>query len=192
MKLDAEGLLNAMMEGVVALDRRKKVIFANRSLRRMLFQEEGERIDLGVVQEILDENLLLLPNHATLLDRVMQSREKVSNYETVLRDANGSAIPVQIQISLLLNEADEAIGVLEIIRNLSPSLSEKGEKQNRPFAFRSMVGRSKKILEVLDLVASASASNATVLLEGESGSGKELIARAIHQTGPRRDKPFIA
>ena len=192
MKLDGEGLLNAMMEGVVALDRRKKVIFANRSLRRMLFQEEGERIDLGVVQEILDENLLLLPNHATLLDRVMQSREKVSNYETVLRDANGSAIPVQIQVNLLLNEEDEAIGVLEIIRNLSPSLSDKGEKQNRPLAFRSMVGRSKKILEVLDLVASASASNATVLLEGESGAGKELIARAIHQTGPRRDKPFIA
>ena len=192
MKLDAEGLLNAMMEGVVALDRRKKVIFANRSLRRMLFQEEGERIDLGVVQEILNESLLLLPNHVTLLDRAMQSREKVSNYETVLRDANGSAIPVQIQISLLLNEADEAIGVLEIIRNLSPSLSDKGEKQNRPLAFRSMVGRSKKILEVLDLVASASASNATVLLEGESGAGKELIARAIHQTGPRRDKPFIA
>jgi len=178
-----------MSEGVFALDTDKKVIFANRALRRLLFHDEGETADLGAIEQTLHESILI-PKHTALLDRVMSNRERVSNYETVLRDANGTPIPVQIQIDLLLN-GEEVIGSLEIIRNLSP-YPDSGEKQNRPSGFRSLVGKSKKVLEVLDLVASASASTATVLLEGESGTGKELIARAIHQMGPRRDKAFIA
>src|SRR5581483_808951 len=170
-------------------DTDKKVIFANRALRRLLFHDEGETADLGAIEQTLHESILI-PKHTALLDRVMSNRERVSNYETVLRDANGTPIPVQIQIDLLLN-GEEVIGSLEIIRNLSP-YPDSGEKQNRPSGFRSLVGKSKKVLEVLDLVASASASTATVLLEGESGTAKELIARAIHQMGPRRDKAFIA
>lgn len=189
MKLDGTEILNAMSEGVFALDTDKKVIFANRALRRLLFHDEGDGADVGAIEQILHESILI-PKHTALLDRVMSNRERVSNYETVLRDANGAPLPVQIQIDLLLN-GEEVIGALEIIRNLSPHL-DSGEKQNRPSGFRALVGKSKKLLEVLDLVASASSSTATVLLEGESGTGKELIARAIHQMGPRRDKPFIA
>ncbi len=189
MKLDGTDILNAMSEGVFALNTDKKVIFANRALRRMLFHEEGEGADVGAVEQILNESVLI-PKHTALLDRVMSNRERVSNYETVLRDANGIPMPVQIQIDLLI-KGEEVIGALEIIRNLSPH-PDAGEKQNRPGGFRALVGKSKKLLEVLDLVASASSSTATVLLEGESGTGKELIARAIHQMGPRRDKAFIA
>jgi PAS domain S-box-containing protein len=189
MKLDGTGILNAMSEGVFALDTDKKVIFANRALHRMLFYDEADGADVAAIERILHESILI-PKHTALLDRVMSNRERVSNYETVLRDANGTPIPVQIQIDLLLN-GEEVIGVLEIIRNLSP-LQDSAEKQNRPGGLRSLVGKSKKLLEVLDLVASAASSTATVLLEGESGTGKELIARAIHQTGPRRDKAFIA
>lgn len=191
MKLDADDIFNAMSEGVFAVDVDKKVIFANRALKEVLFHEEAARVHLDAVQDLLGESLLI-PNHALLLDRVMSQREKISHYETVLRDVNGVAIPVHIHIDLLLNKEGELLGALEIIRNLSSSISEGGEKQSRPGAFRSLVGKSKKLLETLDLVASAAASSATVLLEGESGTGKELIARAIHQTGPRREKAFIA
>jgi two-component system response regulator HydG len=190
MKLDGTKILNALSEGVFALNTDKKVIFANRALRRMLFHDEGEEADVEAVEQILNESILI-PKHSALLDRVMSNRERVSKYETVLRDANGIPIPVQIQIDLLLN-GEEVIGALEMIRNLTQLPSEGGEKQNRIGGLRSLVGKSKKLLEVLDLVASAAASTATVLLEGESGTGKELIARAIHQMGPRRDKAFIA
>lgn len=192
MDFKADEILNAMSEGVFALNTDKKVIFANRALRRMLFQEEETAsIQLSAIQKLLEESILI-PKHAALLDRVMSSREKLSNYETVLRDASGTPIPVNIHIDLLSNKEGVVIGAVEIIRNLSPAFTEPGEKQSRPAGFRSLVGKSKKLLEMLDLVASASASNATVLLEGESGTGKELIARAIHQMGPRREKAFIA
>ena len=55
-----------------------------------------------------------------------------------------------------------------------------------------IVGRSKEILEVLDLIHRVAPTSATVLLRGESGVGKELFARAIHFLSPRADKPFVA
>ncbi|TAK09303.1 MAG: PAS domain-containing protein [Candidatus Manganitrophaceae bacterium] len=191
MKLDAAAILNAMSEGVFAVNTDKKVIFANRALGRMLFHEEGGTPDLQTVQQILSDSIFV-PKHAALLDRLMFNRERVSHYETVLRDLNGMPIPVHIHIDLLLDEAGEVVGAVEIVRNLAPVPSESGEKQSRQPGLRSLIGKSKKLLEMLDLVASASGSTATVLLEGESGTGKELIARAIHQMGPRREKPFIA
>jgi DNA-binding NtrC family response regulator len=59
-------------------------------------------------------------------------------------------------------------------------------------AFFSMIGRSKKILNVFDLIKKYSNSNANVLIEGESGTGKELVSRAIHLNSSRKNFPFVA
>ncbi|MGB3941542.1 MAG: sigma 54-interacting transcriptional regulator [Candidatus Manganitrophaceae bacterium] len=191
MYLEATTILDSMSEGVFAVNIDKKIVYANRALKRILFHDDGAKEDLDVIQTLLGESVFA-PKHVALLDRLMFNREPVSHYETVLRDIHGTPIPVHIHIDLLIDASGEAIGAVEIVRSLAPSLSEPGEKQPRSGGFRSIIGKSKKLLEVLDLVASASASNVTVLLEGESGTGKELIARAIHQVGPRREKPFIA
>lgn len=58
-------------------------------------------------------------------------------------------------------------------------------------AWSPLVGSSPAMLEVYKLVARVTDSKSTVLLQGDSGTGKELIARAIHANGSRRDKPFI-
>ncbi len=60
------------------------------------------------------------------------------------------------------------------------------------FKIDGIIGKSKKMLQVLDIVKKATPTNATVLIYGESGTGKELIAKAIHYNSPRKDKPFIA
>ena len=56
----------------------------------------------------------------------------------------------------------------------------------------SLVGRSKKMQEVMSLIAMVAPSRASVLITGESGTGKELVARTIHQLSPRSAKPFVA
>lgn len=56
---------------------------------------------------------------------------------------------------------------------------------------RKMIGNSRKIQEVYELIDRVADTNATVLITGESGTGKELVAAAIHQKSSRRDKPFI-
>ncbi len=59
------------------------------------------------------------------------------------------------------------------------------------YNFSNIVGKSEIMLKVFDLVAQVAPSRSTVLIQGESGSGKELIAKAIHANSPRRDKPFV-
>jgi DNA-binding NtrC family response regulator len=60
------------------------------------------------------------------------------------------------------------------------------------YGYSNIVGKSEKILQVLDLVSQVAPSRSTVLIQGESGTGKELIAKAIHLKSNRSEKPFIA
>jgi two-component system, NtrC family, response regulator AtoC len=66
--------------------------------------------------------------------------------------------------------------------------SEPARLANAPF---SPLGTSPAMAEVRDTIRRSAASTATVLILGESGAGKEVVARAIHEAGPRKDKPFI-
>jgi len=59
------------------------------------------------------------------------------------------------------------------------------------FDFSSIIGKSKKMRDLFEVLALAAHSEATILIMSESGTGKELIANAIHQNSPRADKPFI-
>jgi len=59
------------------------------------------------------------------------------------------------------------------------------------FGYSNIVGKSEKILSVLDLVTQIAPSRSTILIQGESGTGKELIAKAIHIKSTRADKPFV-
>ncbi len=59
------------------------------------------------------------------------------------------------------------------------------------YNFPNIIGKSEKILSLLDLVSQVAPSRSTVLITGESGTGKELIAKAIHSASTRADKPFV-
>src|SRR5690606_17642910 len=59
-------------------------------------------------------------------------------------------------------------------------------------AEREIVGRSEAIESVLEMIRQVAPTHATVLVTGASGTGKELVARAIHRLSPRADKPFVA
>jgi len=59
------------------------------------------------------------------------------------------------------------------------------------FGYENIVGKSEKMLRVLDVVTQVAASRSTILIQGESGTGKELVAKAIHLKSPRADKAFV-
>ncbi len=65
------------------------------------------------------------------------------------------------------------------------------EQLEKRFGMENMIGHSRVMENVFELIRQISPSNATVLITGKSGTGKELVARAIHQQSPRKNKPFI-
>ncbi len=77
-------------------------------------------------------------------------------------------------------------------RNLSKEVISLRHQIREKFSFSNIVGKSDKMKEVLYKIEKVAPTSATVLIRGESGSGKELIAKTIHQFSPRRDRPFIA
>jgi two-component system response regulator PilR (NtrC family) len=60
------------------------------------------------------------------------------------------------------------------------------------FAQNNIVGQSRKIQSILEMVRTVAATTSTVLITGESGTGKELVARAIHEASPRRERAFVS
>jgi DNA-binding NtrC family response regulator len=85
---------------------------------------------------------------------------------------------------LMVHRAMERQNLLEEIRTLRSAL-------NQRYGFENIVGRAKNLLRVLDQAARVSQHDTTVLIQGETGTGKELIARAIHQNSRRRNKAFV-
>jgi two-component system response regulator AtoC len=66
------------------------------------------------------------------------------------------------------------------------------QELEKKYAFKDIIGKSHKMQEVLALVKTVAKSNSTVLIESESGTGKELVARAIHSSSVRSEGPFVA
>ena len=93
--------------------------------------------------------------------------------------------PIDLQqLRLTLHHVLERKQLLSENRQLREQLASK-------FRFEGIVSQSAAMEQVLNLAARVANSNATVLITGETGTGKELIARAIHFAGPRKEKPFI-
>ena len=79
---------------------------------------------------------------------------------------------------------------LEKKRLVSENILLRRELKSR-YKFGSIIGSSKKMLEIFDMIQRVAGGRTSVLISGESGTGKELVARAIHVASPRRDAPFV-
>ncbi len=94
--------------------------------------------------------------------------------------------PVNIERLEILIQRALKTRTLEVeVKNLHERLDDK-------FSFAHIVGHSPRLAELIEKVRLVAPSKATILIEGETGTGKELIAQAIHQAGPRARAPFLA
>lgn len=75
---------------------------------------------------------------------------------------------------------------------LNRQLTDLKSKVAGTYSFSNIIGKSRKMQKVFETIVNVAKSNVNVLVEGQSGTGKELVSRAIHFNGPRKDSPFIA
>jgi len=115
----------------------------------------------------------------------------VVNKVVYIIDARGQKIPISISTAALKDERGQIVGGVESFRDwrIVEALHHELEQQN---SFSDIIGRSAAMRQVFKLLPEIAESESTVLIEGASGTGKELFARALHSLSRRRAKKFVA
>jgi len=92
---------------------------------------------------------------------------------------------------LILEEMKVVLDRALYIQSLEQKNQQRLEKLIRKYQFAHMIGESKKMIQLFEMIKRIAPTDCTVLLRGESGTGKELVSRAIHYNSARRERPFI-
>ncbi|MCX8034242.1 MAG: sigma-54 dependent transcriptional regulator [Thermodesulfovibrio sp.] len=141
----------------------------------------GNENGIDILHEILDKpvspSVIVITAFGTISSAVEAIKKGAFDYLTK---------PIDKEVLVLtIKKAEERVNLIKENIRLREELFGQ-------FKIEGIMGKSKKMLQILDIVKKVTPTSATVLICGESGTGKELIAKAIHYNSPRRDKPFIA
>ncbi len=160
--------------------------------------DEGlKRIDDGVFDLVLLDINLPDRNGLDLLQHIKRNSPEVGVIMITAYDSSQMAFQASKQgaESYITKPWDNDKLLLEVRNALDKSRLQVENIQLRRALKRydlpNLVGKSEKMQKVMDLITQVAASRATVLITGDSGTGKELVAKTIHATSPRADRPFV-
>ncbi len=125
------------------------------------------------------------------LRQTWKTGKPVINRSAFIVNAAGSRIPISVSTAILRDSRGRVIGGAETFRDLSLVEELRREIEGR-FQMGDLVSRSAAMRKIFDILPQVAASDSTVLIQGETGTGKELLARAIHDMSRRKKKPFVA
>ena len=125
------------------------------------------------------------------LRHTMETGKTIVNRSCYIVDSQGRRIPISVSTALLRNAEGAVVGGAETFRDLSVVEELRKELMGR-FEIGDIVSRSPHMRRLFDVLPQVASSDSTVLIQGETGTGKELLARAIHHMSRRKDKPFVA
>jgi two-component system response regulator GlrR len=179
MRLEAEGGYRvstaAKAEDAITLARKGTFHLALIDLK--LPEKDG----IGVMKELheIDPELpvIILTAHGTIKSAVTAMSKGASTYLTKPFDNQD----LLLQIRTCLEK-----------RRLSNELKTLRRVVREKYGFENIIAKSKKMKEVVEQVAQAAGTDSNVYIEGDSGTGKELIAKTLHLASPRKDRPFVA
>jgi len=128
---------------------------------------------------------------ACFLRRSIADGEPRRDEEVTIMRKDGTELLVSVSTANLEDADGRVVGGVEMFRDLSMVVALRQEIKGR-YTHNGIVSKSPSMRAVRQLARLVSRSTSTALIEGEPGTGKELIARAVHNQGPRKDGPFVA
>ncbi|KAB3537299.1 PAS domain S-box protein [Alkaliphilus pronyensis] len=195
-------ILQSIDEGVHVLDNDGKTILYNDAMADL---EGMDRKD--VMDKSLLEVFTSLNQETSTLLKVLKTEKPIYNQSQTYLNNQGKKITT-INTTIPLYYMNEKIGALEIAKNITkiqilseeiirlqqqliPNKSTKG-KEIQKYTFEDLKGRSQVFLDAVKIARRAANTSSSVLLYGETGTGKELFAQSIHYQSTRKHKPFVA
>ena len=170
-------VLNLLHDGILVVDKQQMINNTNKPAREMLGITEEETLSLD---KLLDSQCIwrAVVKTGHFSGQVKQRRL----YGQVFCDA------------FAIKNMDELEGAVIVIKDMQQVKNLVKETTVNEIAteFSQIIGESRKMKELKEVARRVAPSNATLLIEGDSGTGKELFARAIHQSSKRKSHAFIA
>ena len=183
----ADIILDSVADGVFTVDNDMVITSFNKAAARIT----GIPAEKAIGQycfDVLKSNIC--ETDCPIRFSLNTGQEIIDKHKNILR-ADGKKLPITLSTSILVDEKGKRIGGVETFRDLSKI--EALEKEiYKKYTFEDIISKNHKVLEIFDLLPNIAESNSTVLLQGDSGTGKELFARAIHNLSTRNEGPFIA
>src|SRR4030066_133754 len=124
------------------------------------------------------------------LKETLKTKKEIINLPATILKKGGQKVPISISTAVLKNEHRQIIGGVETFRDLSTIEELKKELQQK-YTFGDIISKNHKIHEIFNILPDIAESDSTVLIQGASGTGKELFAKAIHNLSRRKTKPFV-
>ncbi|GMV00712.1 MAG: sigma 54-interacting transcriptional regulator [Burkholderiaceae bacterium] len=192
--------LSEMCEGILVVDRSARIVWVNdrwqRNIASLGFSSAGEIIGRPV-EEVVPNTLMrhVVETGKPILLDILENKAGtylVSRFP--LHDDAGQVIGA---VGLILYDQIESLKPLfgrmgRLQSELAQAQKELARQRRTRYTFSNFVGNSERALEVKHRARRAAVLNTTVLLLGETGTGKELLAQAIHAASTRARHPFIA
>ncbi|PJC86722.1 Fis family transcriptional regulator [Vibrio sp. HA2012] len=180
-------ILESISDGVFTVDKQWRISFFNRAAEEITGIPRLEAIG-KLCSEVFKSSMC---EADCALRSTLSSETPIVNKPCFIIDAEGERIPISVSTAVLKDAEGRIIGGAETFRDLSEvealRNALKGRSQAGDFISHSPIMRN--LFELLPAIAQ---SPSTVLIQGETGTGKELLARAIHDMSPRANKPFVA
>ena len=170
--------------GVVALNLDRKIVVMNQTLKALTGFSQEEFCGVSC-SHILRSNVCLQNCPALSVDE--KSGPKCIEGNLVNRDRQ--LIPIRITSAPLKNLNGKMVGFLETVEDIS-LLRKLNETTSHAYKFNKIIGRSPEMEKIFQILPSLAQSDSSVLITGETGTGKDMVAEAIHQSSNRAKGPF--
>lgn len=179
-------ILDNLDVGVLTVDRGCHVTFFNTALESVTGYAREDLLGkscANIFGKSCDEDLLLFKK--TIADGKVRSG---TNGEIITQ--KGEALPIRANYMALKNKEGRIVGGLATISDLSLLYQFNSAIKER-YTFYDMVGRNPAIQKIFEILPVVAASDATVLIEGPTGTGKDVLTRVIHNASRRSEKPLV-
>jgi PAS domain S-box-containing protein len=189
MSLDhslTKDILDSIGEGLFTVNKDFKINYFNSAAEKITGYRKEEALG-RFCKHLFKSNKCF--THCPIA-QILESGKNIYDVESQIRNKNGSSIPIKLNAAVLRSNGNEPVGGVISFRDISDL-----EFIRKSYAIKNqymgIIGHSKKMQEIFELIEEISDSDATVMIQGPSGTGKEIIANAIQGSSLRTDKPFI-